>query len=274
MSDNEEAPHFWQLDAPTLTATIDGEAPVTLTDLGDCRYSVVNDNSHGIRDEDPVEGPSRVFAFKSADGHLSMYVMYSTRRGIIVLSKPIPLALPAVGEGARFRDFTFGSDGFLTTPAADVTTTIDAVDVAAGTYTRRRASDARIDTFTINTPQPGLRARAANACTIGGASVGCAGLISMPLPGTGIGVYISVAPQNFFGITVAKPRGCPRTEVNDPAFADLPARTQASLAKVSVAVAGVHPAQVRDWRLSVSSLPAQPRSLPWADEVAKGARSC
>lgn len=48
MSDNEEAPHFWQLDAPTLTATIDGEAPVTLTDLGDCRYSVVNDNSHEI----------------------------------------------------------------------------------------------------------------------------------------------------------------------------------------------------------------------------------
>jgi hypothetical protein len=45
---NEDAPLFFQLDAATLRVEFDGEAPVTLGDLGDCRYASVNDNSHEI----------------------------------------------------------------------------------------------------------------------------------------------------------------------------------------------------------------------------------
>lgn len=196
-----------------MTFTLDADGNATLCEAdGRCVASrpeeAMRPNAAGgfdIGDDDPIEGPSRVFAFKSADGHLSLYFMYSTRRGFIVFSKPTPLALPAVGDSARVRDFTFGADGYLFAPPVDLTTTIIGIDTAAGSYTRIRASDSRIDSFTINTPQPGFRTRAANSCTIGSASVGCTGLIAMPLLGTGISVYTSVAPQNFFGITVAKP---------------------------------------------------------------------
>lgn len=311
MAGNEDGPLFYEFDAATLTATLDGE-DITLTDLGDCRYSVVNDNSHeslvsksGIKvtastrtdpsspffgktdlsldvplqtipladlvgewnaleyfrdpvngqttfaplratwtidaagnvtfcgaddapgdcsasnpdeamrpnpaggfdigDEDPIEGPSRVFAFRSAGGQLSMFLMYSTGRGLVVLTKPAPLALPAVGTVARYRDFNYSVDGYLTAPQADVATTVTAVDAAAGSYQRRRASDGRIDRFTINSPLPGLRTRAANDCTLDSASVSCAAIVTMPLPGLGIGVYASSGPQNFFGVTVERP---------------------------------------------------------------------
>ena len=51
-----------------------------------------------------TELPSRVFAFKTADGHLSMFLLYSGNRGISVLSKQSSLSLPGVGAVSNFWD--------------------------------------------------------------------------------------------------------------------------------------------------------------------------
>jgi hypothetical protein len=147
---------------------------------------------------------SRAFAFKTADGNLAMFVLYSNNRGMLVMTKQKPLALPAVNTVANTWDFSLAPDGFAS-PVSDMTTTVTASDEVAGTYTRLLASNSRIDSFTINSPQSGMRRRATNSCTINGIPNNCSGIYVMPLPGTGVSVYIGVSPSNFFGISVSKP---------------------------------------------------------------------
>jgi hypothetical protein len=151
-----------------------------------------------------VEPPSRVFAYRASNGRLSMFLKYSTARGWAVMTQQAALSLPALNQIDSFWDVTIGSDGFASA-LSDATTTITAVDAASGTYTRRRRSDRRVDSFTVNQPQSGLRARAADSCTIDGAPSSCAGITVMPLPGTGVAVYTGTGPGNFFGLSVTKP---------------------------------------------------------------------
>jgi hypothetical protein len=155
----------------------------------------------------PNEPPSRVFVFKSSSGSLSMFLLYSAGRGMIVLSKEAPLSLPAVNATTSIWDFSFTSTGSTNAaqPVVDATYTVTGIDVAGDSFTRKRASDNRIDTLALNSPHPGLRSRATNTCTVNNVQNNCPGLIGMPLPGTGISVYQGIAPQNFFGVTVEKP---------------------------------------------------------------------
>lgn len=151
-----------------------------------------------------AEPASRAFAFKTADGHLSMFVLYSNNRGMMVLTKQSSLPLPPVGAVLNAWDFVITSTGFAS-PLVDHSSTVTAVDAATGTFTLTRASDNRVDSFKNNDPQTGFRHRATNSCTANGAPLGCAGIASLPLPGTGVIAYISVAPANFFGVAVSKP---------------------------------------------------------------------
>ena len=77
----------------------------------------------------------------------------------------------------------------------------------AGSYARERLSDGRIDSFTINKPRDGLRYRpAGSSLSYAGGTVPFSEILSLPLPGTGVTVYASVAAaQNFFGVSVGKP---------------------------------------------------------------------
>lgn len=147
---------------------------------------------------------SRAFAFKTADGNLTMFVLYSDDRGMLVMTKQKPLALPAVNTVTHAWDFSLAPDGFAS-PVSDMTTTVTAIDEAAGTFTRLLAFNSRIDSFAVNSPQVGMRSRTRNSCTIDGVTNNCSGIYVMPLPGTGLGVYIGTSPSNFFGISVSKP---------------------------------------------------------------------
>jgi hypothetical protein len=150
------------------------------------------------------EPPSRVLAFKTPDGHLSMFLLYSTGRGMVALTKQAELALPAVDSISNIWDVSISSNGSASA-VAESAYRVTSLDPAAGTLTRVRTNDNRIDTLKYNDPRPGLRSRAANSCTINGAASSCSGLVSMPLPGTGISVYTAVAPANFFGISIRRP---------------------------------------------------------------------
>jgi hypothetical protein len=153
---------------------------------------------------------SRAFAFKTSDGHLTLFILQPNQLGMIVATKQVALTLPAVSPVATpFWDLAVEANGFVFTtnfvPAVtNATTTVTAVDATAGTYTRINQAS-RVDTLKLNDPVPGMRSRPANSCTINGQANNCVGTVQMPLSGAGVTVYVGVAPANFFGISVLKP---------------------------------------------------------------------
>lgn len=148
----------------------------------------------------------KVFAFKAADGQLSLYVLEPNGSGFSVAAKQQALSLPTVGMMNSAWNFTINSTGYAST-LGEIAAKVTAVDTVAQSFTRERASDGLIDSFNINNPRNGLRHRAAGSSLDKfGAMVTFSEIISMPLPGTGIAVYSSVAAnQNFFGVSVNKP---------------------------------------------------------------------
>jgi hypothetical protein len=159
----------------------------------------------------------RVFAFATASGALSLFVLAPGEEGMSFLTKQVPRTLPAVGTVDKFWDLTVGTGSFswapttgaagsVTASLVDTTTTVTAVDTTAQTYTRTRASDGRIDGFKINDPRTGLRYRAPGASTNSAGPITLSGTINMPLTDTGITVYqSSESNRNFFGISVIHP---------------------------------------------------------------------
>lgn len=153
---------------------------------------------------EPGDTPSRAFAFKTADGSLSLFILDPNQLGMVVATKQAALSLPAVSSTPiAFWDFSIDAQGFAST-LVNATTQVTSVDASAGTYTRVNQAG-RNDTMKINDPVTGLRSRATNSCTLNGALFNCAGTVTLPLTGTGVTVYIGTAPSNFFGISITKP---------------------------------------------------------------------
>ena len=165
----------WQpADLPTLAATSSGA--FTLTD---------------------TSGTEAVAVFKGTDG---LYTAVIARaNGIVIASKQVARPLPVVGSTNSYWDATFMPN--LSVVMDIASTTIQSVDAATGTYTRKRASDGRLDAWTQNSPTPGLRYRGKSSDTT--AREG----ISLVLGNTGVGVLISLDPASlFFDISVNRPQ--------------------------------------------------------------------
>jgi len=180
------------LSACTAWTAMPGK--LTVGDAGGFQFTDTDGNTH------------KLFAFKTGDSQLSLYVLDANNMGFSVAAKQVALTLPVVGTVNKFWDFTIGSGGYAST-VTDTTTTVQAVDTTAASYTRVRALDGRVDGFSINKPRDGLRYRAAgSSATTSGGTVNYSEIISMPLPSTGLSVYVSVAAnQNFFGVSVNQP---------------------------------------------------------------------
>lgn len=151
---------------------------------------------------------ARVFAFKTGEGAMSLYVLDPNEGGLTVLTKQVALVLPSVGKTSQNWDFTVGSGSFRWAPAnnpqggasalSDQSIAVTEVDVAAQSFSRVRAADQRTDSVTINSPRDGMRTRPA------GANVSAT--VMMPVTGTGLVFYTSTAAnQNFFGISIDHP---------------------------------------------------------------------
>jgi len=151
---------------------------------------------------------ARVFAFRTGEGAMSLYVLDPNEGGLTVLTKQAALVLPSVGKTNQSWDFTVGSGSFRWAPAnnlqggasslSDASMTVTEVDAVAQSFTRVRDVDQRVDTITINSPRDGMRSRLA------GTNVSAT--IMMPVTGTGLAFYTSVAAnQNFFGISIDRP---------------------------------------------------------------------
>ena len=157
----------------------------------------------GFQFADTDGGIYKVYAFKTADGQLSLYMLDPNGLGFSVAARQTAQTLPEVQQVNKFWDMTIAGSGYGGA-VTDTTMTVLSVDAASASFTRTRAADGRVDGFTINKPRDGLRYRAAgSSATTGGGTTNFAEMIAMPLPGTGLSVNVSVSPnQNFFGVSV------------------------------------------------------------------------
>lgn len=114
------------------------------------------------------------FAFKPAQGSMMMIALDPDEGGLVWQ--------PGIGSSEITAQ----------------TVTVTAVDADAGSFTRLRESDSRIDTFTINSPRDGMRLRAT--------AEELAGVVLLPVPGTGLAFYSNLdADRKVFGVSVNRP---------------------------------------------------------------------
>lgn len=148
----------------------------------------------------------RLFAYKTVAGDKVM-VLVDDANGISVFAPKQPLALPAVGFVNRYRTLRISGNDVIDALEEDEIR-IMAADSTAGTATRIRTSDGRVDTPTYNKPRDGLRHRSLNSCNIGGAPAACSEVVTLPLPGMGVALTVSATVQptpSFFEFSVNKP---------------------------------------------------------------------
>lgn len=160
-------------------------------------------------------GATRVFAFKTSGGAMALFMLLPKEQGLVVLIRQSTVPLPDVGAATTFWDYTVGSGSFSWAPLASgatdltvSTVTVIATDAAAQTLTRRRTADQRVDTFTVNSPYPGMRYRAAAAAT--GSQAALAATVTMSLASGGLAFAANATTaNNFFGLSVTKPAVAP-----------------------------------------------------------------
>jgi hypothetical protein len=132
-----------------------------------------------------------VYGYRAPNGSLVMFGSTNpsgantptTVQRSFVLKRPAPLAMPTVGSVSAYWDTIVQRAANTRTPLASTpptpdSTTITAVDAAAGTATRTRASDGRVDVLRINRFADGIRVREAGT--------GFAAAVQFPLAGLGI----------------------------------------------------------------------------------------
>lgn len=153
-----------------------------------------------------AEAVAQMYAYRSPAGNVALFGTTNAagdpaaeQQTILVAAKLEREALPAVGTVAKYWDTTLERPvgGAVTTiaPRADQTTAT-AVDTAAGTVTRTRESDGRVDVVTFNSPVDGLRSRPAFLP-----------VYQMPLPGMGVTAIFNSNPAgtHFYGVTPRRP---------------------------------------------------------------------
>lgn len=152
---------------------------------------------------------TRVWAYRSPDGVLNLYgtnnpagaTASNAFRTHFLMTKLSASQLPAVGTVNKYWDLqaTYnGATGVLTAPAiAADSNTVTAIDAAAGTLSRTRASDGRVDTVKINTPVEGARYRAA--------ATGISAVYQLPIPGLGLTISLDDTPGHFYVVSVGRP---------------------------------------------------------------------
>ena len=204
-----------------------------------CEYDVMNNNfttcepeTEAITLQEQTGGyfvlnygvdSSPVYGFRAPNGSLTLFGSNNPSgtetagsfRTHFVLTRPQSLSLPAVGTVSNSWDVgqlyvaasPSTTNGTLTTSILAESVPVTAVDASAGTVTRTRARDCRVDTLQINKPIDGLRYRAASTFTdCDGKVTNISAFYSRGLPGLGMNVAVDAMPgSHFYFISVKRP---------------------------------------------------------------------
>lgn len=148
---------------------------------------------------------AKAYGYRGPNGLLSLFGTSNPSgdssptafRTHFLLTQPEVLVLPALGEVTKYWDievaFTTGLAGSSRTDSNTVT----AVDSAAGTFTRQRTSDGRVDTWRVNYPVDGLRFRAASSSS--------SSVYQLQMPSLGMAAVIDNTPGHFYSISLRRP---------------------------------------------------------------------
>lgn len=189
------------------------EAP---TDVVDEEVSALNG---GFQLNDVGAAPEEaalMYAYRSPAGTLTLFgttnptgaTGTTIERTHFVAGRLAKQALPAVGTVAKYWDVMLSRDpnaGYALNLPTSVSfsansNTVTAVDEAARTVTRTRASDGRVDTVRFNAPVDGMRFRPP--------VTGAAGLYYVPFPGLGLTTYLNGAPSSstlhIYGVSAGR----------------------------------------------------------------------
>ena len=151
-------------------------------------------------------GAARMWGYKGPNGVLSVFGTNNptgtngagTQRTSFVMVKPDPLPFQAVGTVLKVWDLNLNfASGAFTTQLSPETLTITGSDATAGTVTRTRERDGRVDTFRVNYPVEGIRYRAA--------STGISAVYSVQVPDLGMSISLDDMPGHFFSLSVNRP---------------------------------------------------------------------
>lgn len=149
-------------------------------------------------------GTHRVFAFQTADGHISAVTLHPSQRGFIVATRQEARVLPAVNYVGKLFELAIGNDG-RTSSVWDSSFTVTAVDATATppNLTRKWTSVVELgganpqegiaDTLLLNKPRTGWYYRA----QVPDLDLNVPGLIILTLPGTGMHLHTFVGFANF-----------------------------------------------------------------------------
>lgn len=160
-------------------------------------------NPDGGFDLTDSEGSVRAFAFKSADGKLSLFI--NAPGHFFVASRQEALALPVVGASRQWWDMILNDIGGAG-PVTDGEMEVQSVDAANKFYIRSRPNG-DVETMYFDTPRPGLSYRAANSTTNGGVPKVHPGIVALAVPGTGLSIVSNLSPTPGFvyGFSLNKP---------------------------------------------------------------------
>lgn len=161
-------------------------------------------NPQGGFDFTDAAGTVRAFAFKSADGKLSLFI--NAPGHFFVASKQEAAPLQVVGNTRKWWDMLLndaGGAGAVTDGEMEVLT-VDAVDKF---YTRRRPNG-DVETMRFDNPRPGMSYRAANTTIqADGSTKTHPGIVALAVPGTGLSVVanLTTAPGFVYSFSLNKP---------------------------------------------------------------------
>jgi hypothetical protein len=150
------------------------------------------------------QGSVRAFAFKSADGKLSLFISASGH--FFAASKQEALPLQVVGNSRKWWDLILNDAGGVA-PATDGEMTVLTVDAANKFYTRRRPNG-DVETMHFDNPRPGMSHRAANTTVKSDGTLKAhAGIVALAVPGTGLSIVTNLVtdPGFAYGFSLNKP---------------------------------------------------------------------
>jgi hypothetical protein len=152
----------------------------------------------------------RMFFLRNKDGQMMMAGVGMARAALTFAAPVQSLALPTVGDKSAIWDMSFGPNG-LPSSLGSAELKILSVDAANSSYTRKRLSDCRRDSWTVNHLHVGMAFRRAGSFKRCDGSTGSFGNnLAMPLrSGFGISAYgwesTNDAEARFFGLSIQQP---------------------------------------------------------------------
>ena len=151
-------------------------------------------NAGGGFDFTDANGSVRAFAFKSADGKLSLFMHHA--EGFFVAAKQEALPLQVVGTSRKWWDMVLG-DNANAGPVTPGEMQVLTVDAANKFYTRRKPNG-DVETMMFDNPRPGMSYRAPNTTIDKNGATISNPVVALVVPGTGLSIVANPAPNPGF----------------------------------------------------------------------------